>query len=215
VTLGESISYVFRQRSKALLIEFVRSDLPKLISELNLPEVIKSVPKLRVKSSFRQIASSAQDLLRTLRVLPRRFRDGFLIFRREFLRELDELNDPREKTVFSFKVMVALCGTSASTIYAVRTGHAHASIPGVRPKNFLIQQFLLEIGFRALRLFLHRLVDEIEAVSDESEKENFKYLRSLLGNSKEDEDSERSIEIVENFKSYILHGPHDRGHEKS
>jgi hypothetical protein len=207
--LGDAVKEVLKKRSGVVIKETLFQDSKWMLSFLRAEARALS----QSGSNIRALKASVQNALlgtkELLRVLPARVRDGLNFFREDFLYELDQKTDGREKTEFCFKVLGALASDLAEMMYSFKAGKANLAFKGFRrssPFTLLLAQALV---LRFLTSFLHRLLSEVEAgVSDVKDRTRIKYLKDLIGRDilQVDSPGDEAIEIVEKLKNYILTG---------
>lgn len=223
MNLADSLKHVLKNKSQHILTEFLSRDLKIILSNFS-DDISKmyrsgktSLKNLRhdgVKLSFKEMGESIIDAFLILKVMPLRIREAFGYFKEELLQELDQQNDPKGKALLSFKVLGALTSFILGVIYNVKRGQTEFSMKGLRHRNAFTKFIVAELIFKITQHFFLRFLQELEQeLTDPDDLKNVRYFRQLLSDQAlPDEESvdtqggDRAIEMVENFKNYILTG---------
>jgi dsDNA-binding SOS-regulon protein len=227
MNLADSMKSVLKNKSN-IFTDFWKEDLKMILSEVgedfmrlfkNSNASVKQLRNTKLKVSAKEAFESGADFLIILKLLPSRIREGFTYFRSDLIDELEKFPDQKHKTIFSLKVLGALTSFTIGSIYSLKKGTADFSLKGLRRKNAFTQFIVAEIIFRVSQVFLQRFLDEVEKeVTEPEDLKNLRYFKGLLLQRSKAEDGshenvpehgDRSIQIVENLKKYIMTGKRD------
>ena len=219
MNLSESIRHVLKNESsnvfknlwkedvKTVLVS-VKDDFQGFYSSGN--SFFQNVKNEGIKSSFEDAKGTVKESLHMLRVLPVRIRKGFKFFKEDFAAELDALEDSKEKTVFSLKVIGALTSYTLTGLYGVRKAKSDLKMPGFSPKKSFTKFLMAELIFKITQLFMLRFLEEVEKNDlDQDDLKKISYFKHLMLNpeaSSNQEGQDEAIEIVDKLKYYILSG---------
>lgn len=189
----------------------VKEDVKKTATDF-----ISNAQKINIKESITDAKESLQGTILLLRAIPMRVNDGFKIFTKEFLSELDKLPDQKQKTVFCMKVLAGLSKFALSSAYDVGLGDAKL-LGVVKTKNLVTNIIISKMLFKTLQAFIVRMIDEMEKeITDPTELKNLQGIKTVIlddsGNAIDKfftgvtDPNERAFKIVENFKIFILTG---------
>ncbi len=189
----------------------VKEDVKKTATDF-----ISNAQKINIKESITDAKESLQGTILLLRAIPMRVNDGFKIFTKDFLTELDKLPDQKQKTVFCMKVLAGLSKFALSSAYDVGLGDAKL-LGVVKTKNIVTNIIISKMLFKTLQAFIVRMIDEMEKeITDPTELKNLQGIKTVIlddsGNAIDKfftgvtDPNERAFKIVENFKIFILTG---------
>jgi len=189
----------------------VKEDVKKTATDF-----ISNAQKINIKDSITDAKESLQGTILLLRAIPMRVNDGFKIFTKEFLSELDKLPDQKQKTVFCMKVLAGLSKFALSSAYDVGLGETKL-LGVVKTKNVVTNIIISKMLFKTLQAFIVRMIDEMEKeITDPIEIKNLQGIKTVIlddsGNAIDKfftgvtDPNERAFKIVENFKIFILTG---------
>lgn len=194
----------------SFIMKDISDDLSRMIASGR--HSIRNIKGCRPKVSFTDLKASLRDGLLIFRILPHRVMDGFIYFKEDFLEELEQLNDQKQKTIFSMKVLGALTSFTLAALYNVKMGNVDVHFNGVKGTTAFSRFIVAEIIFKVSRLLLLRFFNEVEKdLKSEEDLKNIRYFKELLSsreNSDEDHivSTDHAIEIVENLKKFIMTG---------
>lgn len=221
MNIAESVKYVLKNKSQNLFTDFWKDDFKNIFLELgqevkdfyhSSKSSIKNLKKDGVKVSFRDFYEGSVDALSIFKVLPKRMKDGFSQFKEDFITSLEELPDPKQKTIFCVKVFAALSSFALGSFYSIKRGRTDFSLPGLKKRNAFTQLLVAELVFKVTQLFIQRFLSEIEKeVTEPEDLKNIKYFKDLIADKSKyeeviNEESDKSMAIVEDLKNYIMHG---------
>lgn len=219
MNLGEAVTHILRTRGQNLLRDFWKEDLSSVVGGV----IADSVSLYResrtglLNFSLRKlpgtIGASARDLAFVVRHTPGRIKRGLGEFQKDFLGELEKKPDRTEKALFCLRVLGILASTSVSAAYQLNKGKALGTVK-LRPRSVMAQFIVAELLARTLRLFVVRLLNEVEKeVTSASDLENVRYLRKILSEDgatpTELSDlaaDDPAFRITEKLKKIILNG---------
>lgn len=215
MTLAEAVKYVLVNRSKNLLSDFFLEDLTTILSDWGkeITSLLKSGADLTRKGSRYTTTDIKEAFLESyeiVKILPGRIKDAFQQFYHEFLSELEAISDPKEKSVFSIKVIGSLVSTILGILYSVKKGTANVSLnslkkPG-RFTTFIAAVLLIRISLALVLRFLTEVDSRIE---DLEEKKHLRYFINLLSNQDSEShlgDDDKAVQIVQQLRSFIMTG---------
>ncbi len=206
--LSEAVRHVLKNNGQTLLTGFLKEDLKALFLHIKheVHEFIKSA-SLR-SGSYVDFKKGAAEGVAILAVLPGRTKTAFKDFREGFIGELDRIDDPKEKTVFSIKVIGGFSNFVARAVYELRKGKTL--------KKTALGQFLMtELAVRLCQLFVARFISEVaKHVTDPEELKRLRAFKKILsaehGHQVDDAtlsgEKDRAQQLVDNFKNYIMTG---------
>ncbi len=154
-----------------------------------------------------EVGTSLKSLAIIFRYLPKRIIDGLNFFKEDFLLEIENCQDPKEKTIVSLKVLGALTHLSILTFYEMKKGNLSLKFKGLGPFNKITSIIVAELIFKMTTSFVLRLMDAVDENLDNQEGEKqFSYFRQLILKKELDQNVDSSVVIVEKFKKYIMTG---------
>lgn len=221
MNLSESILHVLRKESASVFKTLWKDDVKNVLVSIRRDfvefygsghEFVRSLKKEGVKSTWKEARESLSETVDLIKVLPLRIRKGFQYFKDDFIEELENRPDPKEKTVFSLKVIGALTSYTLSGLYGVKKARTELRAPGLSQKKIFTKFLMAEIIFKVTQLFVLRFLEEVE--KQELGNEDLKrisYFKNLLANpdaaeKEADLHQDEAIEIVDKLKYYILSG---------
>jgi Leucine-rich repeat (LRR) protein len=205
------MKHVLITKTRGIISHVVKEDVKKTATDF-----ISNAQKINIKDSITDAKESLQGTILLLRAIPMRVNDGFKIFTKEFLSELDKLPDQKQKTVFCMKVLAGLSKFALSSAYDVGLGDAKL-LGVVKTKNLVTNIIISKMLFKTLQAFIVRMIDEMEKeITDPTELKNLQGIKTVIlddsGNAIDKfftgvtDPNERAFKIVENFKIFILTG---------
>lgn len=223
MNFADSLKHVLKYKTQNILSEFWKRDLKIILAGFgdDIAQMYKSgtsafqqIRSEGMKISFAEVKDSLSDTLLILRVLPSRMKQGFVYLKEDLLTEMDKQTDAKQKAIFSFKILGALVSFTLGIFYNVQKGKAELNLRGLKRSNAFTKFIVAELIFKISQHFLLRILTEVEAELTESEdKKNIRYFRQLLSARKDlPETSEKiiqgdsSLDIIENFKHFIMTG---------
>ena len=227
MNLADSVKFVLKSKSQNIFGAFWKEDIKNLLSETksdvthffkSSPHSFKYLKSKNIKVSAREALDSAADALTIVKVIPHRVRMGFSYFKDDFVNELENLPDQKQKTIFCLKVMGALSSFVVGALYNYKIGNTNITFPGLKQKNAFTQFLIAELIIKISQMFIMRFITEVEKhLSDPDELHNLRYFKVLFSDREkleaekealelEQEPNDRSIEIVDELKNYIMTG---------
>lgn len=224
MNIAESMKHVLKSKGQNIFNDFWKEDLASVLKEFlkDLSHLTKSsgswfeaLKDRGFKSSLEEIKESAVDTFLIFKIIPRRIKSAFILFKEDMLVELDKLSDQKQKTIFCLKVIGALSGFTLNALYGLKKSNTDFKFKGLRLKNAFTQFIVMELVLRITKVFVSRFLAEVEKeLTEEDDLKNIKYFKNLMSdNSKleemekvELEPSDRALQIVENLRNYILTG---------
>jgi hypothetical protein len=232
MNLAESIKYVLKTRGQELFTSFWREDVLLVLAEFKRDfvdtvkhgrERFQQLRQQGLRQTWQEVRDSAADTVMILSVIPRRMQEGFTQFRDDFLLELEQQTDQKQKTVFSLKVIAALSGFALSAFYGKKQAKPGApSITGLKARNAFTQYLVSELILKISRVFILRFLDEVETqLTDDEDLKNLRFFKGLLSDRQLGKATaelaeeqmptagDRALILVESLKNYILTGKKD------
>lgn len=227
MNLADSVKYVLKRKSHNIFSDFWKDDLRNFFHQSHNDAThlfksgigqLKAVKELKINLSLKDIVESGMDVMTIFKVTPRRVKEGYLQFRDDFMNELDNQPDQKQKTIFCLKVFGALSSFVVGTFYSMKKGKTDFKIPGLKAQNAFTQFLLTEIVFKLSQVFIIRFLSEVERqMTNPDELSNIRYFKGLVSDrtqvlakegeiSQVHEPDDRAIEIVEDLKNYIMTG---------
>jgi hypothetical protein len=218
MNLTESMKYVFKNKGTNLLSDFWKEDLRSILREVkdDVTHAFNTSSDKKFRPNLSDWRDSAFDALTIIRHTPHRVKKGFAYFQEDFLKELENQKDSKEKAIFCLKVLGALTSFAISAAYGVRKARVDMYLPGIKNSRSAFTQFLLtELILKMSRLFIMRFISEVEKqISDVEELKKLDFFKKMLSeNQKQDVDEvieampgDKAFEIVESLKSYVMTG---------
>jgi hypothetical protein len=218
MNLGESMKYVLKNRGQMIFTTFWQDDLRGVLKDVgndffNLAGQRQQRP---AGPSYQNFTSSIGETINVFKIIPRRMKQGFGYFKEDFLSELEQLPNSKQKTIFSMKVLGGLTRHVLTSVYSLKKSQTLLQVKGVKYRNAFTQFLVAELIIRIGQVFVLRLMSEVEKEVDDLESLNhIKYLKSVLRDPShstlaetdfESTSGDRSLEIVENLKNYITTG---------
>lgn len=216
MNLTESMKYVFKNRGSSLLSDFWKEDLRSILREVrdDVSHAFNSSDK-KLRPSLSEWKDSAFDALTIIRYSPDRVKKGFAYFQEDFLKELENQKDSKEKAMFCLKVLGALTSFAINAAYGVRKARLDMYMPGIKNRRSAFTQFLLtELILKMSRLFIMRLITEVEnQITEAEERKKLSFFKKLLNDypsqaaeTLEATPGDKAFEIVESLKTYVMTG---------
>lgn len=223
MNLADSLKHVLKNKSQHILSEFLSRDLKIILSNFgdDISKMYKSgkssLKNLKndgLKLSFKEMGESITDAFLIMKVMPGRIKEAFVYFKEDLLVELEQQTDPKGKALLSFKVLGALTSFILGVIYNVKRGQTEFSMKGLKHRNAFTKFIVAELIFKITQHFFLRFLQELEQeLTDPDDLKNVRYFRQLLSDqaqpgeeSFDSDGGDRTIEMVEDFKHYILTG---------
>lgn len=217
MNLTDSMKFVLRNKGQNIFTEFWKEDLKIILKDVkeDLGQVIKKHPDEKTHGNLKEWKESAFDAVTVIRHTPKRVKNGFAYFQEDFLQELDNQSDSKEKAVFCLKVLGALTSFAVSAVYGVRKAKTNISLPGLRTQSAFTHFLIAELVLKLSQLFIHRFIVEVEKqISEPEESKKLKFFKRMLNDKSlkhsdeipQSEPGEKAFEIVEALKKYILTG---------
>jgi len=213
--LADSIKLVLKSNNSALNL-FLKEDLSSIVSDFKTSwmEIFRNSKNLFVEirqhgftPTLLEVSTSLKSLVIIFRHLPKRIVDGLNFFKEDFLVEIENCQDPKEKTIVSLKVLGALTHLSILTFYEIKKGNLSLKFKGLGPFNKITSIIVAELIFKMTTSFVLRLMDAVDENLDNQEGEKqFSYFRQLILKKELDQNVDSSVVIVEKFKKYIMTG---------
>lgn len=217
MNLTESMIYVFKNKSHHIFSGFLRDDSKFILKEfkndlVDFFKTSKSTFSSLSTVGFKKILIEAKDsIIETSSILgtmPKRVVNGFKIFKDDFLNELEDLPDQKQKAIFCMKVIGSLSGFAMVALAGIRKTKGKGLT-----RHSVSAFFKAEIIFRLSQLLILRIFNELEQkMTNETDLENLNYFRSILtGNKTNNAEAanspifkDESVIIVEKLKDYIF-----------
>lgn len=231
MNLADSLKHVLKHKSQHILSDFWNRDLKIILTSFSndisqlyktSSASLKNIRQGGVKFSFKEVSDSLTDAFLIIKVLPGRIKEAFIFFKDDLLQELENQSDAKSKAIFSFKILGALTSFTLGIIYNVKRGQTEFNLKGLKRRNAFTKFIVAELVFKITQHFLQRFLQELEKdLTEPEDLKNVKYFRQLLNDRveiPEDEDSDetgdKSIEMVEEFRNYILTGKRNKLQDK-
>lgn len=208
MTITDSVKEVFKHRSLPLMKELFTVDVKLVFTDLFQEALLLFQSAKKVKFKPAEIKESLVDGYEIIKILPGRIHQGLQFFRDDFLQELERKKEQSEKTEFCLKVFGALTSYTLEILVSIKSGKPDLELKGFRTNAFT--RFLaMELVLRMTRLFLRRLLWEIETnLSEMEDREKIKYFHDLLSGDQTIHDlpTDPAINVVQKLRFYILTG---------
>ena len=208
MTITDSVKEVFKHRSLSIMKELFTVDVKLVFTDLLQEALLLFQSARNLTFSPSDIKESLIQGYEILKILPGRIHQGLQFFRDDFLQELEGKKDQSEKTEFCLKVFGALTSYTLEILVSIKSGKSDVQLRGFRTNAFT--RFLaMELILRMTRLFLRRLLWEIEAnLSEMEDREKIKYFHELLSGDQTFHDlpKDPAINVVQKLRFYILTG---------
>lgn len=215
MNLADSIKLVLKSNNSAISL-FFKEDLTSIVSDFkmswmeifsNSKNLLIEIRKHGLTPTLLEVGASFKSLVIIFKFLPKRITDGLNFFKEDFLEEIDNCEDPKEKTIVSLKVLGALTHLSILTFYEIKKGNLSLKIKGLGAFNKITNIIVAELIFKITTSFVLRLMDAVDQNLDNKEGEKqFRYFRQLILKKELDQNVDSSVQIVEKFKKYIMTG---------
>jgi len=218
MNLADSVKYILKNKSQNFVKELWREDLKFILKDLgqDLSHLmksgstsLKSFKKNGYQINIKEALESGSDSLLIIKVLPGRIRQGFSIFKDEFIEELENQPDQKQKTIFCLKVIGALSSFTVGTIYNLKIGKTDFSLVGLKRRNAFTRFLVAELVFKISQRLIQKFLIELESqLTDKDDLNHVKYFKELLADRSitKLETSDSSIEMVDSLKTYIMKG---------
>lgn len=227
MNLAESMKHVLITKSQNIFTHFWKEDLKVLLKETaedvwsraqSSGNVFKNAKEAGFKQTFKEFSESTVETFKILKIVPRRVRDGFKYFKEDFIAELDSLEDNKEKAIFCLKVIGVLSSSLVKSFYGMKKSQADFSVKGLKVTNAFTRFLIAEIIFKISQVLVLRVLNEVEKeLTEDEDKKNVMFFRSVLADSKKLEEhkdlypedvkpGDKALELVENLKKYISTG---------
>lgn len=227
MNLSESMKHVLKNRTQSLFSDFWKEDLKLIVTDLKEDLAhfnktglsrIKNLKNFNLKNGLREVRESAVDTLEIFKIMPRRMKEAFSLFREDVLSEMETLPDGKERAIFGLKILGALGTSALGFFYGMKRASTGASFKGLRLRSAFAQYVISEFVFKVTQLFILRFLKEVESeLSEEGDVKRIRFFKDLL--SRQDkwdagelpdesqlEPGDRALEIVESLKNYIITG---------
>lgn len=227
MNLSDSMKHVLKNKTQSLFSDFWKEDLKLIITDLKDDLVhfnktglsrIKSLKNFKFKDVAREVRESAVDTFEIFKVMPRRMKEAFALFREEVLSEMESLPDGKERAIFGLKILGALGTSALGFFYGMKRASTGASFKGLRLRSAFAQYLISEFVFKVTQLFILRFLKEVEAeLSEDGDVKKIRFFKELLSHQdnweakdlpddSQLEPGDRALEIVESLKNYIITG---------
>jgi hypothetical protein len=201
---NNSINLFLKEDLKAIVLDF-KDDWVKLLKDTN--SLMQKLRQEGLKPTLLELGQSIKNLFIVLKYLPTRIFNGLNFFKTDFLEEIENCQDQKEKTLLSLKVLGALTHYAITSFYEFKKGNSKIRIKGLGPLNTVSNIIIAELVFKITSSFILRLFEAIEAeLSVEQDKKHFIYFKQLIMNKEIDQEWDNSVIIVEKFKKYVMTG---------
>ena len=201
---NNSINLFLKEDLKAIVLDF-KDDWVKLLKDTN--SLMHKLRQDGFKPTLLELGQSIKNLFIVLKYLPTRIFNGLNFFKTDFLEEIENCQDQKEKTLLSLKVLGALTHYAITSFYEFKKGNSKIRIKGLGPLNTVSNIIIAELVFKITSSFILRLFEAIEAeLSAEQDKKHFIYFKQLIINTEIDQEWDNSVIIVEKFKKYVMTG---------
>jgi hypothetical protein len=222
MNLSESVKFVLKNKAQNIFQLMVKEDLKKSIKEIpaNVAAFTRysnrAIRRFSVKESLSEVKSSVYGTALLIKVIPQRTNEGMKFFFQDFNRELDQLSDPKERTVFCMKVLAGLSKFALSTAYDVGLGDIKLLGFG-RSKVAYSRAIVAKLIFKTLQSFIVRFIDEVEKeIENQDDLNQLETLKKIVlddsGNAIDKffdgitDPDDRAFKLVDNLRSYIVTG---------
>ena len=201
---NNSINLFFKEDLKTIVLDF-KDEWVKLF--IDTKSLIHKLRQEGFKSTLLELGRSSKNLFIVLKYLPTRILDGLNFFKTDFLEELENSQDQKEKTLLSLKVLGALTHFAIISFYELKKGNSKIRMKGLGPLNTVSNIIIAELVFKITSSFILRLFAAAETeLSEEEDRKHVNYFKQLIMNKEIDQDWDQSVIIVEKFKKYIMTG---------
>jgi hypothetical protein len=203
-TQNHSLNLFLKEDLKSIVLDFKKEWL-NIFSDAN--SLLKKLGEHGLKITLFELGQSLKNLLIILKYLPARIFDGLNYFKEDFLNEIDQCKDQKEKTLLCLKVFGALTHFAITTFYELKKGNSKIKIKGLGPLTTVSNIIVAELIFKITSTFILRLLASIEAeLSSDDDKKHVSYFKQLISNKEIDQNWDNSVIIVDKFKKYIMTG---------
>jgi hypothetical protein len=217
MNIAESMAFVLKNKSQSIFSGFFKNDLKFIFKEIKTDfvtlgksskDTFVALPKKGFKIAWGDVKETSIETAHILRDIPKRVTVGFKNFRDDFLEELEGFGDPKEKTIFTMKVIGALSSFTLGTVAGVRgskKGFGRHSMTA-----FLKSEIILRLS----QILVLRILNEVEkSLTDAEDLKNLSYFRTILTDVRgtgdvdiKDIHEDEAVKIVEKLKNYIMTG---------
>jgi hypothetical protein len=191
---------------------------------MTLTNSIKKVLSLQGKNivsqtvnEFKTYQATLQDTALLLKLLPQRLRAGFLIFISDFLLEMEQMPDKKERLVYSMKVLAALSKLAFSSAYDLGLIGPPKLLGFGKVTRAPARIILSKVLYRSIQEFLIRFIEQLEKEElDATELKNLQTFKKIIlddaGNAIDKffsgiiDPQDRAFNSVERFKNFIFTG---------
>ena len=227
MNLADSVKKVLKTRSHHIFHDFWRDDLKSIVQDIasdvarfgrSGASTLSNIKKSGFKFSFKETVDSSADALLIFKVLPSRVKEGFRRFKDDFIYELEQLPDQKQKTIFCIKIIGALTSFAVGAFYNIKKGKADFALSGLRRRNAFTRFIVAELIFKISQVFIYRFLSEVEReLTTSDDLKNIRYFKKLISSGApmdsvkvESGDVEipgdQSFVLIENLKRFIMTG---------
>lgn len=226
MNLSDSIKFVLRNKSQTIFTLLVKEDLKNTVKDVPRNVVAftklskKAIRSFRFKESMGDVKESIQGTAILLKVIPQRVNQAFKHFGQDFTKEIDQLTDSKERTVFCMKVIAGLCKFALSSAYDVGLGDV--KLLGLKKGKILYSRVIVaKLMYKTIQAFIVRFIDEIEKqITEPEELKQLDMMKKMILDDKGNaidkifegvtDPNDKAFILVENFRKYILTGERDQ-----
>ncbi len=225
MNLAESMKYVLKNKGQNLFSTFWKEDVKIVLKDMkkDMGQLVKSgsgkikeFKKQSLKETVADIKDSALDAVTIFRILPSRIKQAFIYFREDLLKELEDLPEQKDKTIFCLKIIGVLSSFTLTALYGAKKTRGDLSLKGLKRTTAFTQMLAAELVMRVSQVFVLRFISEVESqMSDDEELKKLRYFKSLLSDGSKNfqafkdeplEEGDAAVRIVESLRTFILTG---------
>jgi len=227
MNLADSVKKVLKTRSHHIFQDFWRDDLKGILQDIvsdvarfgrSGVSTLSGIKKTGLKINLKETLDSSADALLIFKVLPSRIKEGFRKFKDEFIQELEQLPDQKQKTIFCIKIIGALTSFTIGAFYNIKKGKADFALSGLRRRNAFTRFIVAELIFKISQVFIYRFLSEVEReLSSSDDLKNVRYFKKLISSGAPmesvkvdgleiDKAGDQSFILIENLKRFIMTG---------
>ncbi len=222
MSLSLVMKNVFKKKGQHLLASFMKQDVKNIIKDVVADVVIlakkrRTIKEFSLKHSMQDFRTNVQDAAILLRVIPQRINNGLRLFMTEFLHDMENLPDQKERTVYSMKVLAALSKFAFSSAYELSYIAGPQLLAFGKTRGTYSNLVMSRLLYKSLQAFLVRFIEEVEKdVVDQQELNNLRSFKEIVlddaGNAVDKffdgmvDPDDKAFALVENFKNYIFTG---------
>lgn len=204
MNLADSLKFVFQNKIQSILFDFIKTDLRKIFNEAKESISLKDFGPDKIQEIFYDFVALAKEI-------PTRLPKGLKQFHEEFLLELETCSDPKQKSLFTLKVLGAL---AFILINFQSNNTAALGLLRIQKKSKLARGAILLILINLLMHLSTKIISAVEDnLDDQVEKDKLSYIKAALSHPDASTNglesptvTDKSFLIVRNFINFMLIG---------